>query len=86
MKGFQLGLVRMNLEHVLWYMPTGDPQGTGAPDRPGIAFMLRGAANPMTLQFATFEQRDELLTRLDADSVAIPRIWRQLLPEAEWDS
>jgi hypothetical protein len=70
--------MRIGINQLLWYMPTGDPAKDDEVDQPAISVMVSQFANPLTVRYSSFEARDKELERLDDLLLgADPEVWSE---------
>lgn len=63
MRAFKLGEVRINLDHVIFYMPVGNDAGEGG--KPVVNLKMVDSPAPIVVSFSTEERRDERIRELD---------------------
>ena len=66
MRYIKIGAIRVNLDQLLWYMPSGDPASDKDLEQPAITLMVSHHPAAMTVRYSSFEVRDKELARIDA--------------------
>lgn len=66
MRGVQLGQLRINLDHLVWYSPSATIQGDESGEQQAeISLKTTDTAQAISIRYRTTEKRDQDVFRLD---------------------